>query len=152
MLKDNFYSWQRRKTNIRPETRSRLSKPFLLIILLLLIILPVFFFSLFGLATESDQATEPGQTTAPPQTTEPSQPTEFTQPIEFSHKIHIEKGEIPCEFCHIYARRSINSGAPVMASCFGCHSVIAGSDEDPQEAIKFQNAIKKLLEFKPKGM
>jgi hypothetical protein len=147
-----------RKTKIRPETRSRLSKPFfLLIILLLLIILPALFFSLVGLATESDQTTEPGQPTETGQTaetgqaTEPGQPTEFSQPIEFSHKIHIEKGEIPCEFCHIYARRSINSGAPVMASCFGCHSVIAGSDEDPQEAVKFQNAIKKLLEFKPKG-
>jgi hypothetical protein len=145
MLKDNFYPWRRRKTNIRPETRSRMSKPFLLIILLLLIILPVFFFSLFGLATETDQ------TTGPPQTTEPDPPGEFSQPIEFSHKIHIEKGEVPCEFCHIYARRSINSGAPVMASCFGCHSVVAGSDEDPQVAIKYQNAIKKLLEFKPKG-
>jgi hypothetical protein len=129
MLKDNFYPLRRRKTKIRPETRSRLSKPFLLIILLLLIILPVFFFSLFGLAIES------------------SPPVEFSQPIEFSHKTHIEKGEIPCEFCHIYARRSINSGAPVMSSCFGCHRVIAGSDEDPQKAIKNQEAIKKLLEF-----
>ncbi len=139
MLKDNFYPLRMRKTKIRPQTRSRLSKPFLLIILLLLIILPVFFFSLFGLATESGL------------TTEPVPPVEFSQPIEFSHKTHIEKGEIACEFCHIYARRSINSGAPVMASCFGCHRVIAGSDEDPQKAIENQNAIKKLLEFKPKG-
>jgi len=138
MLKDNFYPLRMRKTKIRPETRSKLSKPFLLISLLLLVILPVFFFSLFGLATESGQTTESGT------------PVEFIQPIEFSHKTHVEKGEIPCEFCHIYARRSINSGAPVMASCFGCHRVIAGSDEDPQKAIKNQDAIKKLLEFKPK--
>jgi hypothetical protein len=105
----------------------------------LLILLPVFLYTLVGLATESGQ------------TTEPAPPVEFIQPIEFSHKTHIEKGEIPCEFCHIYARRSINSGAPVMASCFGCHRVIAGSDEDPQKAIKNQNAIKKLLEFQSKG-
>jgi len=137
MLKDYFYPLQ--KTKIRPEIRSRLSKPlFLLVILLSLIILPALFSSLVGLATESDQ------------TTELVPPVEFVQPIEFSHKTHVEKGEIPCEFCHIYARRSINSGAPVMASCFGCHRVIAGSDEDPQKAIKNQNAIKKLLEFKPK--
>ncbi len=32
-----------------------------------------------------------------------------------------------------------------MASCFGCHSVVKGSDE------KLQAAIKKLLEFKPTG-
>jgi hypothetical protein len=76
---------------------------------------------------------------------------EFIQPIEFSHKTHIEKAEMSCEFCHIYARRSINSGAPVMDTCFGCHRVIPGSDEDPQKAKKNQEAIKKLLEFKPKG-
>jgi hypothetical protein len=105
----------------------------------LLILLPVLFYLFAGLATESGR------------TTGPAPPAEFIQPIEFSHKTHIEKGEIPCEFCHIYARRSINSGAPAMASCFGCHRVIAGSDDDPQEAERKQNAIKKLLEFKPKG-
>jgi len=140
MLKDNFYPL--RKTKKGPETRSRLSNPFfLLIILLFLIILPVLFSSLVGLATESGQ------------TTEPVPPVEFIQPIEFSHKIHVDKSKIPCEFCHIYARRSISSGVPSMASCFGCHShnIIPGSDEDPQKAIKNQNAIKKLLELQPKG-
>jgi hypothetical protein len=114
---------------------------FLLIISLFLILLPVFYSSLVGLASESVQ------------TTEPDPPPEFIQPIEFSHKTHIEKGGIPCEFCHIYARRSVNSGAPAMASCFGCHahSVIPGSDEDPQKAIQKQEAIKKLLEFQTKG-
>ncbi len=138
MLKDSSYPLQKRK--IRPETRSRLSRPFfLLTILFFLIILPALFSSLVGSADETGQPTEPDP------------PVEFIQPIEFSHKTHIEKGEIPCEFCHIYARRSINSGAPVMTGCFGCHRVIAGSDEDPQKAIKYQDAIKKLLEFKPKG-
>ncbi len=134
MLKDNFYPL--RKTKKRPETRSRLSKPFfLLIILLLLIILPVLFYSFVGLATE------------PEQTTKPAPPVKFIQPIEFSHKSHVDKSEIPCEFCHIYARRSINSGVPSMASCFGCHrnNMIPGSDE------KQQRAIKKLLEFEQNG-
>jgi len=95
------------------------------------------------LATEPGQATQPG----------PPPPVEFIQPIEFSHKTHIEKGGVPCEFCHIYARRSINSGAPAMASCFGCHGnrVIPGSDEDPQKAAKKQEDIKKLLEFQQKA-
>jgi len=116
------------KISERPETRSGLAKLFFI-----MIILPVFLYSLVELASGTSQ---------------PAEPTEYSQPIEFSHKIHIEKGEIPCEFCHIYARRSVNSGAPAMASCFGCHSVIAGSDEDPQKAAKYQDAIKKLLEYK----
>ena len=66
---------------------------------------------------------------------------DFTQPIEFSHKNHAGKNEIPCEFCHIYARRSINSGAPSMESCFGCHQVVKGKEE------KQQKEITKLLEY-----
>lgn len=61
---------------------------------------------------------------------------EFTQPIEFSHKTHAGTNEIPCEFCHTYARRSINSGAPSMESCIGCHSVVGGTEDDQKAEIK----------------
>jgi Cytochrome c7 and related cytochrome c/Class III cytochrome C family len=61
---------------------------------------------------------------------------EFTQPIEFSHKTHAGTNEIPCEFCHTYARRSINSGAPSMENCIGCHSVVGGSEDDQKAEIK----------------
>lgn len=61
---------------------------------------------------------------------------EFTQPIEFSHKTHAATNEIPCEFCHIYARRSINSGAPPVESCIGCHVVVTGAKDDQKEEIK----------------
>jgi hypothetical protein len=37
-----------------------------------------------------------------------------------------------------------------MDTCFGCHRVIAGSDDDPQKAKINQDEIKKLLEYKPK--
>ncbi len=121
------------------ETRSGKAKIFLT-----LTIFGVFLYSLVGLAGGSNETSESDKPT------KSVQPTEFSQPIEFSHKTHIEKAEIPCEFCHIYARRSINSGAPVMASCFGCHRVVAGSDEDPKEAARKQEAIKKLLEYKPR--
>ena len=138
MLKNNLYRLRSRVTKSKLKKQSGPSKLFIPIILLLLVISAVFFFSLVGLATNSGQATDPVST------------GEFTQPIAFSHKTHIEKGEVPCEFCHIYARRSINSGAPPMAVCFGCHRVIPGSDDDPQKAKINQDAIKKLLEFKPK--
>jgi len=118
----------------RSEKRSGLARLFFVPILL-----SAFLYLIVGLAGGADAPAE----------SEP--PAEFRQPIEFSHKTHIEKGGMSCEFCHVYARRSINSGAPVMATCFGCHSVIAGSDDDPKKAAEKQDAIKKLLEFKPKG-
>ena len=114
------------------------------IVFFLLIVLMVILFSVIGMANKT--APPPVESTQPEEIPgEVTVPSPFTQPIEFSHKNHIEKAEIPCEFCHIYARRSINSGAPVMASCFGCHSVVTGADEE------LQNAIKKLLEYKPTG-
>ena len=60
---------------------------------------------------------------------------DFTQPIEFSHKTHAGTNEIPCEYCHSYARRSINSGAPPVESCIGCHQVIKGTETDQQDKI-----------------
>jgi len=61
---------------------------------------------------------------------------EFTQPIEFNHKTHAGTNQIPCEFCHTYARRSINSGAPSMENCIGCHSVVDGSEDEQKAEIK----------------
>lgn len=66
---------------------------------------------------------------------------DFIQPTAFSHKSHAETNQIPCEFCHIYARRSINSGIPTMENCMGCHKVIKGKEE------KQQVEIQKLIDY-----
>ena len=60
---------------------------------------------------------------------------EYTQPIKFSHVTHAGKNEIPCEFCHIYARRSISSGIPPVRTCFGCHQVVEGTEPDQKTEI-----------------
>ena len=60
---------------------------------------------------------------------------EFDQPVNFSHKTHAGDNEIPCEFCHIYARRSNSSGVPSMQSCVGCHKVIKGATQEQQDEI-----------------
>lgn len=62
--------------------------------------------------------------------------TEFEQPVKFSHKTHAGTNEIPCEFCHIYARRSTVSGIPPMRTCYGCHQVVAGTEEWQQKEIQ----------------
>ncbi len=46
------------------------------------------------------------------------------QPIKFSHKIHATDIQIPCEYCQIYARRSLVSGAPPVQICMGCHQLV----------------------------
>jgi hypothetical protein len=47
------------------------------------------------------------------------------QPINFSHKIHAGDFEIPCQYCHTQARRSISAGVPSVSKCAGCHNEIA---------------------------
>ncbi|OGG93545.1 MAG: hypothetical protein A2508_09810 [Candidatus Lambdaproteobacteria bacterium RIFOXYD12_FULL_49_8] len=66
---------------------------------------------------------------------------DFTQPIKFSHVTHAGKNEVPCEFCHIYARRSITSGIPPVRTCFGCHQVVSGTTDEQKTEIK------KVLEY-----
>jgi hypothetical protein len=59
------------------------------------------------------------------------------QPIDFSHRLHAGKYEIPCQYCHIHARRSISAGVPSVQKCVGCHESIA--TDRPQ--------IKKLMNY-----
>lgn len=47
------------------------------------------------------------------------------QPIAYSHKLHAGDLEIPCEFCHTYARRSRTAGIPAMEQCMSCHKIMA---------------------------
>ena len=65
----------------------------------------------------------------------PALANEFRQPVPFSHKTHAGENEIPCEFCHVYARRSTVSGVPSMRNCAGCHKTILGSTPEKQKEI-----------------
>jgi len=47
------------------------------------------------------------------------------QPIPFSHKLHAGDKQIPCQYCHSSARRSITSGIPPLNTCMGCHRLVA---------------------------
>lgn len=57
------------------------------------------------------------------------------QPINFSHKIHAGDNQIPCQFCHLYARRSIVAGIPSVQTCYNCHKLVAGT-KNPEEVKK----------------
>ena len=61
------------------------------------------------------------------------------QPIAFSHKIHAGDNAIPCQYCHIYARRSASSGVPPVEICAGCHKLVGTQLDEVQKVMKFWN-------------
>jgi len=44
------------------------------------------------------------------------------QPLPYSHKQHAGDLEIPCQYCHTYARRSEIAGIPSVSKCMNCHA------------------------------
>ncbi len=49
------------------------------------------------------------------------------QPIDFSHKVHTGDNKIPCQYCHVNARRSSVAGIPSVERCMGCHKITAAA-------------------------
>ena len=58
------------------------------------------------------------------------------QPIAFPHTIHAGVDQIDCQFCHFSAERSVDAGIPPVATCWGCHQFILGTDERQQAEIQ----------------
>ncbi len=58
------------------------------------------------------------------------------QPIAFPHTIHAGVDQIDCQFCHFSAERSVDAGIPPVATCWGCHQAILGTDERQQAEIQ----------------
>ncbi|MEE9235663.1 MAG: cytochrome c3 family protein [Candidatus Acidoferrales bacterium] len=50
-----------------------------------------------------------------------ARPEAPVQPIAFSHKLHAGDYQMPCLYCHSYARRSPVAGVPSVQLCMGCH-------------------------------
>lgn len=51
---------------------------------------------------------------------------DVVQPIPFSHRVHAGVRQIPCQYCHEYARRSQTAGVPPVQRCLGCHMKVGG--------------------------
>jgi hypothetical protein len=64
------------------------------------------------------------------------------QPIAFPHDLHAgsEDGQanMDCMFCHFSAERSVDAGIPSVATCWGCHQVVAGRNA-PEEVAKIRD-------------
>lgn len=59
------------------------------------------------------------------------------QPINFSHKTHAGINQIPCLYCHQYARKAAVAGIPSIEKCRNCHNVI----------IPFHPEVRKILGY-----
>jgi hypothetical protein len=55
------------------------------------------------------------------------------QPIAFSHRIHAGDRKIDCQYCHAYARRSIDAGIPAVSRCMGCHQYVGTGKPEVQK-------------------
>ena len=71
---------------------------------------------------------------------------ESGQPIAFPHNQHAgsEPGQnnMDCQFCHFSAERSVAAGIPSVATCWGCHQVIPGTN-NPDEVAKIQGYMER---------
>jgi hypothetical protein len=63
--------------------------------------------------------------------------TDRSQPIAFSHRIHSGTNAIPCQLCHIYARRGPVAGIPSVQRCVQCHQTIAPEDPEVVKLMAF---------------
>ena len=62
---------------------------------------------------------------------------EIDQPIAFSHKLHAGDKQIPCQYCHAYARSSAVAGVPSVQTCMGCHQLIAARQPEVRRIAAF---------------
>ncbi len=64
------------------------------------------------------------------------------QPLAYNHKVHVEKAELKCTDCHLYAEQKASAAIPPLEVCQNCHSdqPLSGSPEE-----------KKLLQYITEG-
>jgi len=73
-------------------------------------------------------------------------PTE--QPIAFRHDLHAGKNQIPCQYCHYSADRSVDAGIPAVQVCAGCH-LAAGQPLFRRDSTGIKQLVAYWAEQKP---
>ncbi len=63
------------------------------------------------------------------------------QPVKFPHPQHVQKLGMNCTYCHNAAGKAQDPGLPSVASCMGCHALVATGKPE----------IKKLAAYYAKG-
>ncbi len=64
------------------------------------------------------------------------------QPVWFSHKVHVDKNQIDCKYCHFTADRSMHAGIPPVETCMNCHNQVKqGKQTGTKEIAKIYAAF-----------
>ncbi len=63
------------------------------------------------------------------------------QPIHYSHRLHIEKNQMECQYCHSGVTKSTFATIPSVELCMGCHKAV--KTDSPE--------IKKLKDYYDRG-
>ena len=63
------------------------------------------------------------------------------QPVKFPHPQHVQKLGMNCTYCHYSAGKAQDPGLPSVATCMGCHNLVATGKPE----------IKKLAAYYAKG-
>ena len=76
-----------------------------------------------------------------------SQGNQPTQPINFPHPRHagaVKDGGLGlnCLYCHNTANKSADVGMPAVATCMGCHTIVAAQKPEIQKLAKYYAAKK----------
>ena len=62
------------------------------------------------------------------------------QPVRFPHPAHVQKAGMNCVYCHFASNKSPDPGMPAVATCMGCHSLVATRSPEVQKLAKYYNA------------
>ena len=52
------------------------------------------------------------------------------QPIHYSHKLHMEKNQMECQYCHSGVTKSSFATIPSVELCMGCHKSVKTESEE----------------------
>src|SRR5829696_705523 len=62
------------------------------------------------------------------------------QPVAFPHTLHAGGNlKMNCVYCHFSATKSPDPGLPAVATCMGCHTVVATDRPEVQKLTVFCN-------------
>jgi c(7)-type cytochrome triheme protein len=61
------------------------------------------------------------------------------QPIHFPHPLHVQTLKMNCLYCHFSANKSPDPGMPAVATCMGCHALVATDKPEIKKLAAYWN-------------